>query len=270
MKMKLGSLAWPLLLTVVGGCAGAPPKPDAAVLKEIAPTGRLRFGIVFAPEASTFFVARGADGQGRGVTVDLARELGRALGVPVEFFMAPNSGEVTDALAEGRIDAAFMPADDERRRRLDVGPAYSVLENTYLVRAGSGIASIAEVDRPGVRVIAIAGTTTLRSAGRTLTQTTVTPVPSVDEALAALRGNGADAFALTHDTLGPLAARVPGSRILDGAFQRVFVSVLVKKNHPAALAYASRWLEGAKADGTVRRVFDAAGFTAAAVAPPGP
>jgi polar amino acid transport system substrate-binding protein len=266
--MMLKSLAWPLLLTVVAGCAGAPPKPDAAVLKEIAPTGKLRFGIVYAPEASTFFVARGADGQGRGVTVDLARELGRALGVPVEFFMAPNSGEVTDALAEGRIDAAFMPADDERRRRLDVGPAYSVLENTYLVRGESGIRSIAEVDRPGVRVIAIAGTTTFRSAGNALKQIKVTPVPSVDESLAALREGRADAFALTHDTLGPLAARVPGSRILEGAFQRVFVSVLVKKNHPAALAYVKRWLEDAKAGGAVRRAFDAAGFTTAAVAPP--
>lgn len=266
--MLLKSLAWPLLLTVVAGCAGAPPKPDAAVLKEIAPTGKLRFGIVYAPEASTFFVARGADGQGRGVTVDLARELGRALGVPVEFFMAPNSGEVTDALAEGRLDAAFMPADDERRRRLDVGPAYSVLENTYLVRGESGIRSIAEVDRPGVRVIAIAGTTTLRSAGNALKQIKVTAVPSVDESLAALREGRADAFALTHDTLGPLAARVPGSRILEGAFQRVYVSVLVKKNHPAALAYVTRWLEEAKAGGAVRRAFDASGFTVATVAPP--
>ncbi len=241
--------------------------PDATVLNQIAPTGRLRFGIVFAPEGSTFFVTRNAAGEGQGVAVDLAQALGAALGVPVEFMLAPNSGEITEALVEGRIDAAFMPADDERRRRLDVGPAYSVLENTYLVRGASGIGDIAEVDRAGVRVIAIAGTTTLRSAARVLTQTTVAPVPSVDEALAALREDRADAFALTHDTLGPLAARVPGSRILAGAFQRVFVSVLVKKNHPAALAYVTRWLEDAKAGGAVRRAFDAAGFTTAAVAP---
>ena len=243
-----------------------PLRPDAVVLNEIAPTGALRFGIVFAPEASTFFVTRDAAGEGQGVAVDLARQLGAALGVPVEFTLAPNSGEITEALVEGRIDAAFMPADDERRRRLDVGPAYSVLENTYLVRGASGIGSIAEVDRPGVRVIAIAGTTTLRSAARVLSQTTVAPVPSVDEALAALREDRADAFALTHDTLGPLAPRVPGSRILEGAFQRVYVSVLVKKNHPAALAWVTRWLEDAKAGGAVRRAFDAAGFTTAAVA----
>lgn len=243
------------------------PRPDAAVLTEIAPTGTLRFGIVFAPEASTFFVARNPAGEGQGVAVDLARQLAAALGVPVEFTLAPNSGEITEALVEGRIDAAFMPADAERRRRLDVGPAYSVLENTYLVSGASAIGSIAEVDRPGVRVIAIAGTTTLRSAASALGQTGVAPVPSVDEALAALREGRADAFALTHDTLGPLAARVPGARILEGAFQRVYVSVLVKKNHPAALAWVTRWLEDAKAGGTVRRAFDAAGFTAAAVAP---
>jgi hypothetical protein len=109
------------MLSVVAGCASAPPQPDGAVLKEIAPTGKLRFGIVFAPQPSTFFVTRLPSGEGRGVTVELANALGRALGVPVEFFLVPNSGEVTEALTAGRIDAAFMPADDERRRGVDSG-----------------------------------------------------------------------------------------------------------------------------------------------------
>ena len=175
------------------------------------------------------------------------------------------TGEVTDALAAGKIDAAFMPVDDERRKRVDFGPAYAVGENTYLVSGASGIKTIAEVDRAGVRVIGISGTTTIRSATRTLRNTAPKAVASVDESLAMLRDGRADAFALTHDTLAALAPRVPGSRILEGSFNKVCTSIAVSKGRPNALAYVSRWLDEAKAAGVVRKVVDQNGLAAARV-----
>ena len=171
-------------------------------------------------------------------------------------------------MEKGGIDAAFMPVDEERRKRLDFGPIYSFADNTYLVRVGSDIRTMAEVDRPGVRVIGIANTTTIRSSARTLKNTKIAPAVSVDAALEMLNAGQADAFALTHDTLASLAPRVPGSRILDGSFQRVSFSIGVPKNRPEALASVTQWLEGAKASGVVRKAFDASGFKDAPVAPP--
>ncbi len=266
--MKLLKLISPLLLTILPGCASLGDRPDPATLNELAPTGKLRFGLVFAPEQSVFFVVKGADGTPRGVSVDLANELAQHAGVPVEFVLAPNSGIVTDAVASGSIDAAFMPVDDERRKLLGIGPIYLFDENTYLVRAGSDIKSIAEVDRPGVRVIGIAGTTTIRSAGRTLKNAKISPAASVEAALEMLRSGQADAFALTHQTLPALAVRVPGSRILEGAFQRINIAVVLPKDRPNALAYVTGWMEGAKASGAVRRALDKAGFKDIPVAPP--
>lgn len=267
----------PLPATAVGllvagltaaGCVPLAEQPGRAALEELAPTGKIRFGVVSAPEPSTFFVVQDAGGRPRGVTVDLGTELARRLGAPIEFVVAPNSGELTDALASGAIDAAFMPVDDERRKRLDFGPVYFIGRNTYLVRAGSDIKTMAEVDRAGVRVVGISGTTTIRSAARVLKTAKVSPATSVDDALEMLRSGKADAFALTHDTLAPLAARVPGSRILDGAFQQVNVAIAVQKNRPGALAYVTAFMENAKATGVVRRAFDDAGFRHADVAPP--
>ncbi len=252
----------------MSGCAPLAERPDPAALKELAPTGKIRFGVVSAPEQSTFFVLKAAGGRPRGVTVELANELARRLGTPIEFMVAPNSGELTEALVAGAIDAAFMPVDDERRKRLDFGPSYFVGRNTYLVRPGSNIRTMAEVDRPEVRVVGISGTTTIRSAARVLKTAKVSPATSVDDALEMLRSGKADAFALTHDTLPPLAARVPGSRILDGDFNRVYVGIAVQKQRPAALAYVTEFMEDAKASGAVRRAFDNAGFKDAAVAPP--
>ncbi len=238
-------------------------------MSELAPIGMLRFGVAFAPEQSTFFVSKDAAGAPHGVTVDLAYDLARSIGRPVEFLMAPNTGILTDALTSGALDAAFMPVDDERRQKLLIGPVYFIGQNTYLVRAGSDIGTIAEVDRTGVRVIGIANTTTIRGAAATLTKTKIEPAVSVDVALEMMRTGKADAFALTRDTLLSMSQKVPGSRVLDGAFREVSIAIVVPKGRPEALAYVSKWLESAKASGVVRKAFDDSGFTTAEVAPPG-
>ena len=257
-----------LLLGATVFRGGAPiGRPSAAAMGELAPSGKLRFGVVTAPERTSFFVVKDGQGQPSGVPADLARELARRVGVPIEFMIAPNSGDVTDALSAGAIEAAFMPVDEQRSQRVDFGPVYFVFENTYLVRAGSDIRSIDEVDHADVRVIGIAGTTTIRTSARLLKNTTVAPVPSVDEALATIGAGKADAFALTRDSLAPLAPRVPGARILDGAFHRTGIGIAVPKNRPYALAYVSAFLEDAKASGLVRKAFDAAGLPQLEVAP---
>src|SRR5260370_3178005 len=125
-------LAWSLV------ASGAAAQESAAV-KELIPTGKLRVGVVFAPAPSAFFVVKDANGQPRGVPVDLANELGQQLGVPVELMVAPNSGLVTDATASGAIDVAFMPVDEERKQRVDFGPAYYLIESTYMATGASGI-----------------------------------------------------------------------------------------------------------------------------------
>jgi polar amino acid transport system substrate-binding protein len=160
---------------------------ETAAMKELIPTGKLRVGIVFAPALSAFFAVKDADGRPRGVTVDLANELAQQLGVSPEFLVVPNSGLATDATESGAIDVAFMPVDDERKKRVDFGPNYCLIESTYMVTGGSGIKTLAEVDRPNVRVVGIANTTTIRAAGRTLKNTTITAATSVEEAVEMLR-----------------------------------------------------------------------------------
>jgi len=61
-----------------------------------------------------------------------------------------------------------------------------------------------------------------------------------------LSAGAADAFALTHDALPALAARLPGSRILDGSFLQSGVAIAVPKNRLNALAYATTFMEDAK------------------------
>ena len=256
-----------ILLASIAVAAAAVASDVDTARNEFAPTGQLRVGIVSAPKANVFFVVEDADRRPRGVTADLGDELARTLGVTSEFFIGHSSGEVTDALASGLIDVAFLPVDDERRKRVAFGPAYAVFESTCLVLGSSGFRTISDLDRPGVRVAGETNTTTIRAAAGVLKSATIVAAPSVREAIDMLRNGSIDAFALGREALAAYQAELPGSRILDGHFHQTGIAIAVPKNRPAALALASAFLKDAKTSGLIRRVFDKAGLQSTAVAP---
>jgi polar amino acid transport system substrate-binding protein len=242
---------------------------ESEVMQELVPTGKLRVGVPFAPAPTPIFVAKDARGEVHGVPLDLGTALARALGVPSQIVVVATTGDLTDALSSGAVDVGFMPEDAERRSRVDFGSAYFVIESTYLV-LGSDIKTLDDVDRPEVTVVGIAGSTTMRAATRSLKTAKVVPAKSVDEAVDLMRSGTSQAFALSRDGLLTLQKTLPGSRILDGGFQTTGVAVAVQKNRAAALAYVTRFIEDAKANGIVRRAFNDAGLQALPIAPPEP
>jgi polar amino acid transport system substrate-binding protein len=76
-------------LVLLASCSTAPPISPAA-RAELAPTGKLRVGINFG---NTLLTARdSASGAPGGVAVDLARELGRRMGMPIEIVAFNTAG----------------------------------------------------------------------------------------------------------------------------------------------------------------------------------
>jgi polar amino acid transport system substrate-binding protein len=230
-------------------------------MKELAPAGKLRVGIVYAPVMSTFFVIKDETGKPKGVTADIGEALGKKLNLPVEFVLYANSGQVTDAVESGAVDVGFMPVDEQRRKRLAIGPDYVRAESTYMVTAASGAATVDDVDKAGMRVIGIVNTTTIRAAERTLKNTTISPVTSVDDAMAAMKEGKADAFALGRDSLPPYVKQVAGSRVTDGHFQQMGIAIATQKGKSQALAAITEFMNEAKKNGDVRRILDKHGFS---------
>jgi polar amino acid transport system substrate-binding protein len=261
-------MRWPALLAIVAVAACASLVPSKQERRELLPTGKLRVGIGVGASPSAFWTVRDSStGLPRGVTVDLAYALARRLEAPLELVVYANSGEVVAAGPRGEWDVAFMPEDAERRKIVDFAPAYSLSTSTFMVRAGSGIRTLAEVDRPGVRAAGIANTTTARSAANTLKNTQLLSFRTVDELVAKMKAGEIDAIALGQESLQGLQPQIPGSTILEGHFHAVGYAVAVPKSKPAALTYATRFIEEAKRDGTVRRALDNAGLKDAPVAP---
>ena len=92
----------------------------------------------------------------------------------------------------------------------------------------------------------------------------------MDEVQKTVRAGEVDAVAMSRASLQALIPSLPGARVLAGHFHATANSIAVPKGRPAALEYASRFIEAAKASGSVRRAFDAIGLTDAVVAPPAP
>ena len=253
------------ILWVLAGCANAP----SALPSEVAPKGELRVAVAVGPAPSAFWATRDpATGRARGVTVEMGKAAAARLGIPARIVEYPNSGEITAAAASDAWDITFMPQDAEREKWIDPGPAYVLYETTYIVRAGSTIRTAADVDRPGVKVAAVQGTATSRTLAKLLTRATLRLFKTADEAQDELAKGNVDALAQGRDALTDLARRAPGTRVLDDVIQSTSIIVAVPKNRAAARAWAARFVEDAKRDGTVRRALDSAGFADTAVAPP--
>ena len=226
---------------------------------------RLRLGIGVGAVGSSFWAVEGP----RGVTVDLARALAASLGLPLELVTFASSSEVTDAVAAGAVDVAFMPTDPERAARVAFGPDFFLFTSTLMVMPNRPVTTQAEaVAAAGLRIVGVRGTTTLRSAERAFPRATFLAMTGMEDALAVLREGRADAVALGQQSLEMLAPRFPGATVLPGYFHASGTAIAVPPGRPAALAEATAWMERAKADGTVRAALMAHGIEGA-VAPVG-
>ena len=241
---------------------------DAAVLQQLAPTGRLRVAVAVSPSPSAQFAIRDGDTI-RGVAITLGQALAKKLGVEAEIIPHNASGEIQNSAADNKWDVAFLPVDAERKKFVDFGNAYHLLQSTFLVRPGSTIRTVTDADAKGVGIGGVANTATFRAAKAATPDATHIEFAKVDLAVEAMNEGRIEAIALSRESLLGLLPKIPGARILDDAFLNSSTSVCVPKGKPAALAYVSEFIEEAKASGLVRKALDEMGLTASQVAPAG-
>src|SRR6266436_888188 len=183
--MRLLGIWGAVIMTMASGGAAA---DDGAAIKELTPTGKLRAAIAYGPAYSALYTVKdNATSKYRGVTIDLATELAKKLGVPLEFVPYLASGEIQASAASGVWDVTFMPVDEERKKFVDFGNAYHLLQSTYLVAPGSAIKTVAEANSAGVRIAGAKDTATFRASNKASPQATHISLAGVDAAVDAMR-----------------------------------------------------------------------------------
>ena len=222
---------------------------------EIAPTGKLRVAIAISPAGGAFWSTKTEAGYA-GVPVDLGKEMAAELGVPVEYVVHQNSGQITDAAGKGTWDVTWLPKDPERETKMLFGPIYEVADATYIVKAGSTITNFATLDQAGIKVAAVNATTTMRGAVAHLKNAKVTGYQTYDEIFGLLKSGEIDAFALSRDQLNKMAQKIPGTKVLDETFKKTVTAVAVPLGHSQSLAFVSKFMTDATTNGTLRKAYD--------------
>ncbi len=237
------------------------------VIAELAPTGVLRAGI----NMSNFLLVTGkaANGDPDGVSPDMAREVARRLGVPVKLIAFKSPGELAVEAGNNVWDIGNIGAEPARAETIAFTAAYAEIESTYLVPAGSPIKSIAEVDRPGVR-IAVTG----RSAyglwlDRNIKHAELVRSDTLDSALEQFINDKLDVLAGLRPRLLTDVEKLPGARILDGQFSAVQQAIGTPKKNSKAAPWLRSFVEETKASGFVAGLIERHKVRGLSVAPPG-
>src|SRR5947199_9606095 len=121
--------------------------PD--VLKDLAPTGTLRASI----NLGNIVLAQGTPDNPAGVTPELARELGKRLGVPVSLTCFDGAGKAFEAMKGSQVDIVFLAIEPVRAAEIAFTAPYVIIEGVYMVPKDTTLMTPSDVDKLGFRVV---------------------------------------------------------------------------------------------------------------------
>jgi len=210
-----------------------------------------------------------ASGEPRGVSVDLARELGRRLGVPVQLVTYTAAGKVVEGIRNQEWDIGYFAIDPVRAMDTDFTAAYVVIEGAYLVRQDSPIRKNEEVDRAGNRIVVGKGSAYDLYLTREIKQATLVRAPTSPAVTDMMVADKIEVAAGVKQQLQADAKRIPGLRLLDGRFMVINQAMATPKGRPNGLEYLTKFVEEMKVSGFVAEALKRHGIEGAAVAPAG-
>jgi polar amino acid transport system substrate-binding protein len=238
---------------------------SAAARSDLAPNGKLRVGINFGNELLTRRdpVTRAPGG----IAPDLAWELGRRLGVPVEIVSYESAGALADSATKGEWEVGFLGVEPQRANVIDFTAPYVEIEATYMVHPNSPLRTVADVDAKGVRIVLSEKSAYDLYLTRTIKNATLVRAKGGNGAFDQFVAEKIEALASLKPVLIRQHQDYPEARILDGRFTAVLQGAGMPKGHAAGVKFLSAYIEDVKASGLVARVMESNGIKGVTVAP---
>ena len=263
--MIRAALSFIIAASLAATAPAAAPASTPEAVAELAPGGKLRAAINFG---NPILATRDATtGEARGVSVDLARELGECIGVPVELVLYPAAGKVVEGLKANAWDVAFVAIDPARAVDIDFTAPYVIIEGAYLVPGDSPLHDNSEVDRDGARVVVGAGSAYDLYLSRELKRAQLVRAPSSPVVVDTMVAQKLDVAAGVKQQLESDAKRVAGVRLLAGRFMVIEQAMATPKGRAAGARYLAEFVEEMKASGFVAAALARHGISGAAIAP---
>src|SRR3954453_1749931 len=224
-------LAAAFALAAQAGAAQVPPE----ALKELAPTGKLRAAINYG---NGVLAQKGPDGEPRGVSAELSRELAKRLGVPLEYVTFTAAGKAFKAAKENKVDVLFVAIEPVRAAEVEFTAPYVLIEGAYMVLKDSPLREPADVDRAGIRISVGENSAYDLYLPRTLKHGTLLRAPGgCCKNIDLFRAEKLEAVAGVKPPLAEYAKQHSDVRVMDKSFQQIRQAMATPKGRPAAAAY---------------------------------
>ena len=242
-------------------------QPALAGDRDIAPGGTLRAAYLGGNPAQA---VRDPNGAIRGVSADVARELARRTGVPVEFKPLANPKAVIDAVTGGDADIGFIAYAPERAGTVEFSQAYVMSGQGFLVLEESSIRSTADIDRAGQKIAGGHADSISLFMKRKFKHATLSEIShDTAEIKRLLLAKEIDAFGANRQRLANIVKEGPGFRILPDNLFGVPQTIIVPKGKAEVLAAVNRFIDDVRASGFLKKSVDASGVAGLEVAPGG-
>jgi len=227
----------------------------------LAPTGTLR--AVFLQTNPVQGRVDAKTGAVSGPAVDLTRELGRQLGVPVTIVGVPGARALIDSVKNHTADIGFLAFDPTRAADVDFSQVYALSWSSYLVPLNSPLHAVADADRKGIRIGATTSDSPELYLSRNLKNAELKRYasPLNEDVLRMLAAGEFDAWAANRQRVVEMAASAPGTRVLPDNYFAVKQAIVVPKGDHAGLEVINRFLNDARASGLIKKAIDGAGLT---------
>jgi polar amino acid transport system substrate-binding protein len=249
----MNALRWlPLVACAViaSGCASTSVFPTPEARQALTSDGKLRVGInlgnpVLAKREAT-------SGEVSGVAIDLGRRLASRLEAEFVPVLYENAGALVAGAKAGALDVGFAAIDPARADTLEFTAPYMEVAVTYVVPLSSGIRTVAEADRPGVRIgVGVKNAADLYLSRSLKDAQLVRVADTLDAAVELLQTGKADIYAGNRERLLLVRDKLDGYRLLDGRFYAVEHAIAVPRGRRPGLGFVNAFVEELKSSGAV-------------------
>jgi len=259
-----------LSLTSLAGPLSAQVADDEAMREALTPTGTLRAAFLGGNPVQVRVDPQ--TGEVTGPAVDVARELGRRIGVSVTIQPLSGVPAVIDAVSNGSADIGFVAYDATRAQRVAYTQAYIYGHNSYMVRADSPIGTFVDADRIGTRIAAVSGNAVDLFLDRTLESAELVHLARGtpdEEAARMLLAGEIDAYAANKERLAAVVGNEPRVRVLDGSVLPVEQSIVVAMEKDTLVPELDMFIDELRASGFLQEIVDRYMIAGVEVAPSG-
>ncbi|ALF13584.1 transporter substrate-binding domain-containing protein [Lactiplantibacillus plantarum] len=250
----LGMLA--MLVVVLTACGSRQSLAKQDVLTNDKASKTITWGV--KADTKLFGLMDVKDNQIKGFDADIATALTkRVLGKNATAkFVQVTSQTRIPLLKNGNIDAilATMTITPEREKQVDFTNSYFDAGQSLLVKKGSAIKSVKDLNKSGTKVLGVTGANSVENIKKAAPKAKVLELSDYAQAMTALKSGQGVALTTDNGILYGMASQNPGYEVVGGTFTKEPYGIAVNKGQEPLKKALNKALKEIEADGTYNRI----------------